>query len=109
MAPVKCGECDEKITRTDCYMRCALCELYYHQQCTNVNDAQYDMFVNAQRVGFRWLCEQCNESFNSKNVIKDISQQLNRLAEQIPTATATQDQSQVKKFSEIVKQVKKPK
>ena len=104
MAPVKCEDCDEKIARNDRYIRCALCEHYYHQQCTDDSDDLYDMFSAAQRVGFRWMCTECLVGFESKKVIRSISEQLDQLAKQVPAANISQNQSTVKKFSDIVKQ-----
>ena len=104
MAPVKCGTCDKNVSRNTRYLHCALCEIYFHQTCTRATEDQHEALSGAANAGFLWLCIDCCPGFESRKVIKSISQQINDLAKQVPQVTSSQNRTAVKTFSAIVKE-----
>ena len=104
MSPPKCPECEEKIYRNWRYLQCALCSHYYHQPCTDATENHHKVFASAERVGFRWMCPQCSDGFDSSKVLREISKQVDDLASSMPQVPAAQNTTAVKQFSAIVRE-----
>ena len=59
MSQVKCGKknCNKKIANEGA-IQCEICETWWHKECENIPDAQFDLLNESPQLHwFCWLCQ----------------------------------------------------
>jgi len=59
-----CGSCSKEINTQDELLPCELCDVWFHDKCVNISQAQYLCFnqdsKDGKGSGIHWYCADCN-------------------------------------------------
>ena len=65
---VVCGGCEESIGKTDLDIKCDICDIKWHINCTKIKEEDYCK-VKSLEGKIRWFCPRCDKNF--KNLLRE--------------------------------------
>jgi len=58
-----CGDCNRKVTDTDCGIQCDDCRFWYHIKCCKISRSVYELMGKHDEL--QWRCAKCKEEYTA--------------------------------------------
>ena len=81
-----CLRCGNHVKMTEHAVKCALCDLWVHKSCENMDDATFNVLDLQNQMGqCFWTCKSCHSfAFKFEKRMKDIDKRLQLIEDKLP-------------------------
>ena len=86
-----CLRCGEHVKIIECAIKCALCDLWVHKTCENMNDETFNVLdlQNSETGQCFWSCKSCRSyALKFDKRMKAVEKRVQLLEEKVPTLEA---------------------
>jgi len=74
-----CRACGEKVTAEQKGIECEICKSWFHAQCEDLEDEEYEVLSRHKRASIHWYCSLCNEgSAELVRLVKNLQDRLQK-------------------------------